>query len=520
MADDATLRDYGSGKPNIRTVVDSLDYAAELSPDHTAIICGDDEINYRQYRHAVAVFAGELQKLDCRGQRIVVLMGNSIEMSVAIYAIWAAGGVLVMLNPTYTENELVPLIADAEPYAVICAAALQDKIAPIARAAGVGKVIALGEGATLYSDWLALQAQPLPEPRPLVTDVASLQYTGGTTGLPKGARHLHRSIVSAARVIDWAWVEEPGRHVWLDVAPQFHIWGLCMTIIGPTYARDTVVLIRQFQPDVVLDAFGRHKVTMFAGGPAPIFHALMGHADFKTSDFSSLRLAGGGGSPFALVTIKAWQAVTGCSINQGFGMSEAAPLSLSPLHLENRPFTCGPPCPGTQVQIVDVESGSKVLPDGEDGEIKVRSPQMMEEYWRRPQETADTLREGWIHTGDIGHLDDKGYIVIVDRKKEMAIVNGYNVFPREIDEVLFAHPNILEAAAVGTPSDKTGEMIHAYVVARAGAALDEAEVVAYCEQNLASYKVPGKVIVVEALPKTPAAKIDKMALRARSGGAA
>ena len=197
-------------------------------------------------------------------------------------------------------------------------------------------------------------------------------------------------------------------------------------------------------------------------------------------------------------------------------MSEAAPLSLNPRHDENRLGTCGPPCPGTQIEVVDVETGTKVLAQGENGEFRVRGPQMMVEYWRREEETAETMRDGWIHSGDIGHLDEKGYVVIVDRKKEMAIVNGYNVFPREVDEVLFTHPGILEAAAVGTPSSKTGEVLHAYVVAREGETLDEAEVINYCGQNLAPYKVPAKVIVVDALPRTPAAKIDKNLLRERS----
>jgi len=516
MAINDPIRDYGDGKPNIETMVDALESAAELSPDHTAIICGNDQINYRQYRHAVAVFADQLQALDCKGKRIVVLMGNSIEMSVAIYAIWAAGGVLVLLNPMYTENELGPLIADADPCAIICAETLQEMVSTIAEQNGIDNVIPLGPGAACYTDWLAADGRALPEPHPKPNDVASLQYTGGTTGLPKGARHLHRSIVHMTRQIQWCWSAKPSANTWLNVAPQFHIWGLCMTALVPTYCRDTLVLIKQFRPDAVLEAMPQHKVTLFAGGPAPIFQAIMGHPDYKSTDFSSLRLVGGGGSPFAEETIKAWEAVTGCSIHQAFGMSEAAPLAMNPWHDENRLGTCGPPCPGTEIAVVDVETGTKVLGQGENGEFRVRGPQMMVEYWRREEETAENMRDGWIHTGDIGHLDEKGYVVIVDRKKEMAIVNGYNVFPREVDEVLFTHSGILEAAAVGTPSDKTGEVIHAYVVPKDGETLDETDVINHCEQNLAPYKVPAKVIVIDTLPRTPAAKIDKNELRRRS----
>ena len=239
MAISDPLRDYGDGKANIKTMIDALDYAADLSPDHTAIICDEDRISYSQYRHAVSVFAHQLQALDCKGKRIVVLMGNSIEMSVAIYAIWAAGGVMVLLNPMYTENELGPMIMDAAPCAIICADAIGDKVHPIAKSQEIDNVIILGQATTKYTDWLAVDERSLPTPRPGPDDVASLQYTGGTTGIPKGARHLHRSIVHMTRQIEWSWSEDPGSNIWLNVAPQFHIWGLCMTALVPTYSRDT-----------------------------------------------------------------------------------------------------------------------------------------------------------------------------------------------------------------------------------------------------------------------------------------
>jgi long-chain acyl-CoA synthetase len=284
----------------------------------------------------------------------------------------------------------------------------------------------------------------------------------------------------------------------------------------PVLNQTTLVLIAQYDPGAILSAFETHGVTIFAGGPSPIYHGLMGHPNFKTTDYSSLRICSGGGSPFAVETVKAWQAVTGNSICEGYGMSEGAPISLNPDGERNKVGTCGPPSPDTEIGIVDVESGNTVLPTGENGEIRVRGPQMMAAYWQRPEETADTVRDDWIYTGDIGHLDEDGYVVIVDRKKDMAIVNGFNVFPREIDEVLFGHPDILEAATLGVPDPMMGEVIHAYVVAQSGSALDEAAVLEFCEGALIRYKVPGKVFVVAALPKTPAAKVDKRALRKQS----
>ena len=504
----------------LNTIVDVLDRAADQHGNVPAIICGDNQINYREYRHGAANLAHDLRALGAQGQRVVLLMANSIEMSMAIYAIWGAGGAIVMLNPLYTDRELVPLISDAAPAIVLCDAAALGKFAPIAEAAGVKTVVALGPGGITYADWLARPDQPFPEPRPERGDQASLQYTGGTTGLPKGAEHDHLEILHTVRLCHWAWPSEAGKDRWCDVAPQFHIWGLCMTSLTPVFAGATLVLMPRYEPGELLDAFARHKVTIFAGGPSAIFHGIMGHPNFKSTDFSSLRLCAGGGSPFAMETIKGWEAATGTVIHEGYGMSEGAPISLNPSEgNRNKVMTCGPVGPGVEASVVDVETGTKLLPAGEDGEIRVRGPQMMKRYWNRPEETAATVRDGWIHTGDIGHLDEDGYIVIVDRKKDMAIVNGFNVFPREIDEVLFAHPDILEAAAIGVPDPKAGETIHAYVVPMAGAELTAEAVIEHCAGQLAKYKVPSSVLVVKALPKTGAAKVDKIKLRELSKSA-
>jgi long-chain acyl-CoA synthetase len=500
---------------DFQTMVDAFVHSTEAAPDHPAVIVGDDQATYGEYRAAAAALAAQLDALGVQGERVVVLMANSVEMSAAIYGIWGAGGAIVLLNPMYTERELGPLIQDADPRVVIYTAAFGKKIDPIAAEVGVEHRIALGPGGTTWAELAAIGGDyPVKSPAP--GDMGSLQYTGGTTGLPKGAQHIHSEIIAGAKQVDWFWPGEPGDTVWLNVAPQFHIWGLTMTALAPMLRHDTVVMTAAFEPDKVLATIPRHKVTLFAGGPAPIFNGLMGHPDFKTTDYSSLRMCGGGGSAIPAETERAWKAVTGVSINEGYGMSEGAPISLTPTRGLNKIGTCGAPPPDTEVRIVDVEDVGKVLPQGEDGEICFRGPQMMKQYWNRPEETANTIRDGWLHTGDIGHLDEDGEIVIVDRKKDMAIVNGYNVFPREIDEVLFSHPEVLDAAAVGVPHPKAGEVIHAYVVRHADSALDEDALSAYCEEQLVSYKVPAQIIMIDALPKTGAAKTDKLALREQS----
>ena len=507
------------GPPEVRnlppTMVDAFVRAASEAPDHTAIIIGDEQATYGQYRAAAAALAGRLGALDVRGERVVVLMGNAIEMSAAVYGVWGAGGAIVLLNPLYTEREISTLIADAAPKTVLYSAAFREKLDPIAANLGVEHRLALGQGGTTWTE-LCKTGGDYPIHAPVPGDTASLQYTGGTTGLPKGAQHTHAEIIASAAQVDWCWPGEPGGDVWLNVAPQFHVWGLTMTALVPVLRQDTVVMTRAFEPDKVLASIPRHKVTLFAGGPAPIFNGLMGHPDFKTTDYASLRLCGGGGSAIPIETERAWKAVTGVTIHEAYGMSEGAPISMTPSHGANKLGTCGPAVPGTEIRVVDVEDGGKVLAQGEDGEVCFRGPQMMKNYWNRPEETAATIRDGWLHTGDIGHLDADGEVVIVDRKKDMAIVNGFNVFPREIDEVLFSHPAVLDAAAVGVPHDKTGEVIHAYVVRHDGSDLDAEALTDYCREQLVKYKVPAAIIMVDALPKTPAAKTDKRALRNRS----
>jgi len=300
------------------------------------------------------------------------------------------------------------------------------------------------------------------------------------------------------------------------VAPQFHIWGLCMTSIAPVYGRNTLVLMQRFVPDAVLAAIAKHRVSIFAGGPPAIFNGLMAQPSFRSTDFSSLRMCIGGGASIPVEIFRAWEAVTKTAICEGYGMSEGSPISLNKSDGSHKIGTVGPVAPGVAVQIVDADTGTKIMPTGERGEIRVRGPQMMKGYWRRPEESAASVRDGWVHTGDIGFLDADGFISIVDRKKDMAIVNGYNVFPREIDEVLFAHPGVQEAAALGVPDPAKGETIVAYVVARQGSALDAEALAAYCRERLVKYKVPEKFLLVDALPRTPAAKIDKRALRQRS----
>ncbi len=505
-------------RPDFETVVHMLEHAAKEHPDCTAIICGENEITYGDYYACAAGIAAELVGRGAKGHRVVILKANSVETSVAAYGTWAAGAEVVLFNPLYTERELGPLLKDASPKIVLCDDQFAEMLRPLADEAGVTDFLTFGEEAMSFGQWRGDRSLKFPEPKPTGSDFSMLTYTGGTTGLPKAAVHTHNTVLWAARFIEVTWPTDIAKEVWLNVAPQSHIWGWCMTLLAPVYGCNTVVIVPQFRPDLVIDELVRTKTTIFAGGPSAIYNALLSVPSLKEADLSNLRLSAGGGSPFAEGTINAWKGITGNLIHEGYGMSEGAPISLNRTYQDVKIGSVGRPLPLTEVKIIDTETGANELPTGEDGEIIVKGPQMVEGYLNRPEETAETMRDGWVHTGDIGHLDEDNYIFIVDRKKDMVIVGGYNVFPREIDEVLFAHPGIAEAAAIGVPDDYKGEVIQAYVVLAPEASLSEEEIIGYCQEKLAKFKVPTAVHIEDSLPKTPAAKIDKIALRKSAAG--
>jgi long-chain acyl-CoA synthetase len=274
-------------------------------------------------------------------------------------------------------------------------------------------------------------------------------------------------------------------------------------------------LLPAYKPALVLQEFQQRKITTFAGGPAALYLGLRANENFATTDFSSLRICLSGGAPCPEELLRSWEAATGCVILEGWGMSEGAPINSNPLHGVRKIGSVGLVPPGTEVEVVDLDTGERVMPVGERGEIRVRGPQFTKGYRNRPEENRQAIRNGWFYTGDIGYYDADGYLFLVDRKKEMIIVGGYNVYPREIDEILFKHPAILEAATVGLPDSFSGEAVKAFVVLRPGAALTAAELQDHCRGVLVKYKVPTQIEFVDALPRSGVGKINKLALKAR-----
>lgn len=496
------------------TVVHMLADAAARSGEATALACGDRQLTYAQYLRCVAGFARELAAMGARGSRVALVCGNSLDLPVAMFAAHAAGAQAVPINPTYTARELSHILGDAEVGVVVYDDEIAGTIEPLCQSLVIANRVRIGgSGGRSLDFWKEDVQVALPEPMPGPADLATLQYTGGTTGLPKGVNITHGQMAINISQREAALPTHPDDERILCMMPLFHVFAVAMCLHLGAYCRGKLVIMPRYKPEALLELIGRERITRLPAGPT-VFIGLLAHENFARADFSSLRTAYSGSAPLPEETIRRWREAIGTPILEGFGQTEAGPV-LTYVR-EGGPFkagSVGPALPLTEIQIVDVETGTRVLGSGGLGEIRARGPQIMQGYRNRPEETAQALREGWLYTGDIGELDAQGYLTIRDRKKDMAIVGGYNVYPREVDEVLFSHPAVKEAAASGVPDPYYGETMRAYVVLKEGARASADELLAHCRANLARYKVPSKIYLVAQLPRTTVGKVDRKLLR-------
>jgi long-chain acyl-CoA synthetase len=496
------------------TVVHMLADAAKRAPHRVALVCADESMTYLQYVACVSGLARELNALGVgQGARVALVMSNSLDIAIATFAVQASGAQVVPLNPAYTCAELEPMLESAHAQAIFYDVAAAKTMAPLLRMFDAQCAIAVGEGARRFTQWrddpALVEILLLPSPEALST----LQYTGGTTGRSKGVDLIHRSVATNVSQREALFPTEPDAERVLAITPLFHVYAVAMGLYLACYGRATLVIIPRYRPDVVLDAMQQHRITLMSGSPT-IFIGLMAYAGFANYDLTSLRACSSGASALSGETLNRWESATGCTVSEGYGQSESGPvLTYNPRHGTRKLGSVGVAVPDTEIQIVDSETGTRVLPIGEVGEIRVRGPQIMRGYRGLPVETAQALRDGWLYTTDLGQLDDDAYLSIRDRKKEMVIVGGFNVYPREVEDALTTHPDVLEAGVVGVVDDYRGEALIACVVTR-NTGLTQQAITDHLAGRLAKYKIPREVRFVHALPKTSIGKTDKNQLRA------
>lgn len=507
-------------------------------------------LSYGEVYEQVKTTAAHFQHLGLKkGDRVAMLLPNTPHYVIAHYATLAIGGIVVQANPLYTEHELTNQIENSGAKAIVSLTMFQDKVNAVMAKTTIefavygqiqtylgGLVKFLGKllkksifdpkaraydapykaiDNTYFFDTFVINDYPFTEVEvDIEKDIAILQYTGGTTGVSKGAMLTHRNVsvnAQQARAIIHMIPEKSGSI--LTVLPMFHVFGLtaCMNLAIQLGIPQVLNVASPPVFDDILKWIEKYKITFFPGVPA-MMTTLVNHPKAASTDFSSLVAVISGGAPLPIEIARKFREVTGASLVEGYGLSETSPLThINPIGVpmdEMVEGSIGLPAPDTMVKIVDPEDYSKTLPIGEVGELAIRGPQVMQGYYGMPNETKNAMKEGgWFRTGDIAKIDEAGYTYIVDRKKDIIIVSGYNVVPREVEEVLYTHPAILEAAVAGLTHPKKGEMVASWVVLKEGATATEGDIIKFCKEYLAPYKVPKQVTFKDELPKSMIGKI-------------
>ncbi len=549
------LKHYPAGMPAeinadvYPSLVELMETAFKQFPAQPAYKMLGRSVSYAQIDEASRALAAYLQGLGLeKGDRVAIMMPNVPQYPVAVAAVLRAGFVVVNVNPLYTPRELEHQLKDAGAKAIVIienfAATLQQVLAHVPTKhvvlASMGDMLGFVKGAVVnyvvrkvkklvpafelptavrFNDALS-QGRGKTYSRPVVgpSDIAVLQYTGGTTGVSKGAVLLHRNLVANTLQCE-AWYQPALRKIPKDeqlvsicALPLYHIFGFTTNLMLSMRVGGCNVLIPNPRDlPAVFKELSQHR---FHSLPAvnTLFMAMANHPSFGTVDWSGLVISVGGGMAVQQATAKQWLDKTGCPIVEGYGLSETSPVACcNPTDSTAYTGSIGLPLPGTEVTLLD-DDGREV-PLGTSGEIAIRGPQVMAGYWQRPDETAKVMTsDGYFRTGDIGTVDERGYFRIVDRKKDMILVSGFNVYPNEVEDVLTLMPGVLECAAVGVPDEKAGEAVKVVIV-RKNPALTEADVKAYCEANLTGYKRPRIIEFRTELPKTPVGKVLRRELR-------
>ncbi len=524
------------------TLPQALERSAVTYPETAAMVMMGKTITYRQLDELVNRFSGALADLGVqKGHKVAIALPNMPQVIIAAYAAFKLGAAVVMNNPLYTESELEHQLNDSESKTAVCMDLLVPRFLKLKEKTGIENIISChirdylpfpkkqlfplvkkkmhrktdpSEGVPDFMHLIRRYPPNPPKTEVLFEDLAALLYTGGTTGLSKGVILTHANCsICVQQLRAWLPDAEEGKDSMLGTFPVFHTAGFTTGMNTAIYRGLTYILIPRPDPGTVLEMTRKYKPNWFPCVPT-LFVGILGHPDFPKTDFSKVKGCVSGAAPLALETLKAWKETVGADIVECYGLTETSTLShANPWGGKLKPGSVGVPVPDTDCRIVDVETGTKDMPLGESGEVLLKGPQVTSGYYNQPEETALTIRDGWLHTGDIGYMDDEGYLFIMDRKKDMIIAGGYNIYPRDIDEVLYENPKIREACAIGVPDTYRGETVKAFVVPEPGESLTADEIIAWCREKLARYKVPKQVEFMDELPKSAIGKVLRRKLR-------
>ena len=517
-----------------------LEQAAERNPRGTATLFYGARLDFRELKRLADAFAAALAARGVgKGDRVALILPNFPAYPIAHFGALKLGAVLVPTNPLYVERELEYQLRDAGAGTAIVFDKLYPRLAAVRDRTPVERVIVAGvapflprilrvlyrlkekdrvasdpvRGVERFADLLGTRPGAAVAAPAGPDDVAILLYSGGTTGVSKGAELTHRNaLVNVAQIRAWLWQLEDRQETFLCVLPFFHSYGMTTALHLAPLLASTMLLLPRFDLNEVVARIGKHRPTVFCGVPS-MYNAINHHPKANRETVGSIRLCVSGGSGLPEEVQKRFETLTGAALVEGYGLSEASPVThVNPMAGQRRIGTIGLPLPGTEARIVDPET-REPLPAGREGELAVRGPQVMRRYWNMPEETAGVLHDGWLLTGDIAVMDEDGYFRVVDRKKDLIISAGMNIYPREVEEVLHQHPKVLEAAVVGIPNRIRDEVVKAFVVPRPGETIARAELQEFCRDKLSRYKIPREIEVRESLPKSVVGKVLKRVLR-------
>lgn len=493
-------------------------------PENKAIYFFGQEMSYRKLGELVGAFASCLQQDGLeKGNRVAIMLPNCPQYVISYYGILQMGGIVTQVNPMYTPNELEYILKDSGAKAIVIYEPLVPVLKQIIGNTSVKRVITVNfegkDGENDFSTFLKTVKKP-PNAVSIQAndDIAVLQYTGGTTGRSKGAMLTHRNLL--ANVMQcyeyFRDVIKPGQERFLTVIPLFHVYGMSSCMNLAIYSGALSIMLPRFDIEEVLQTIKATQPTSFPGVPT-MYIGLINHPKVSEYGLDSISICNSGSAPMHVELLNLFENKTGAQILEGYGLSESSPTThCNPSFGPRKPGSVGIGVPSTDYKIVDLATGTTECKPGEAGELIIKGPQVMKGYWNMPEETENTLRDGWLYTGDIASMDEDGFVYIVDRKKDMIIASGYNVYPRDVEEVIYQHPAIQEAVVVGVPDEYRGETVKAVVVLKQGQQVTEDELIRYCREKLAAFKVPRVVEFRSQLPKTSVGKILRRKIKEES----